>query len=381
MLLLHFFHLPISHCNLTLSELLDLWRDEYLVKSSLAVGTMNNYCSVIRTLQSMHVSAKPVRRITENDLQLLADQLSYGYKDENGEFHKGYQNARLNAFGAVLRKAFHYGVHDLKMLKTNPMDSVEFHKQRRERDLFVEKDKNKKRPTITRAQYTWIVDHLRERGNPAALTIQIAYYTGLRLGEVCGITWQDVDFSHHRLTVRRAVAVNRMLDNRMEFTSPKRDKTRQVVFGEELKQILLSERERQQRMIKHGVWYYQNYYYAEMENGQVRYPLISLCEEDAKKCKRNLKQVDLVCVKGDGAYLSRKTVANVCYRLRRYRGLENFHFHQLRHTYATNLMNVGAKPKEIQELLGHSDISTTMNVYTHADRRRLTRLVRKLDEI
>lgn len=175
--------------------------------------------------------------------------------------------------------------------------------------------------------------------------------------------------------------VNRINDSRMEFTSPKRDKTRQVIFGEELRQILLSEWEKQQRMIKLGVRNYQNYYYTELDNGQVRYPLISLGEDEVKKYGRNLMQVDLMCVKGDGTYLSRKTVSKVCYRLRRYRCLENFHFHQLRHTYATNLMNVGAKPKEIKELLGHSDISTTMNVYTHADRRRLTRLVRKLDEI
>lgn len=201
MLSLHSFHFPKSNRNLTLSELLDHWREDYLVKSSLAVGTINNYCSVIRTLQSMQVSAKPVRKITRIDLQLLVDQLSYGYEDEQGELHKGYQNTRLNAFGAVLRKAFHYGVHDLKLVKMNPMDSVEFHKQRREWDLFAEKDKNITKTTITHAQFVWIVDHLKKRDNPAVLAMEIAYYTGLRLGEVCGITWQDVDFKHRLLTV------------------------------------------------------------------------------------------------------------------------------------------------------------------------------------
>ena len=43
-----------------------------------------------------------------------------------------------------------------------------------------------------------------------------------------------------------------------------------------------------------------------------------------------------------------------------------FHFHTLRHTYTTNLLSNGAQPKDVQELLGHSDVSTTMNVYAHA---------------
>lgn len=43
------------------------------------------------------------------------------------------------------------------------------------------------------------------------------------------------------------------------------------------------------------------------------------------------------------------------------KGLEDFHFHTLRHTYTSNLLSGGAKPKDVQELLGHSDVSTTMN--------------------
>ena len=44
-------------------------------------------------------------------------------------------------------------------------------------------------------------------------------------------------------------------------------------------------------------------------------------------------------------------------------GLEDFHFHMLRHTYTSNLLSNGAAPKAMQELLGHADVSTTMNIY------------------
>ena len=49
-------------------------------------------------------------------------------------------------------------------------------------------------------------------------------------------------------------------------------------------------------------------------------------------------------------------------------GLEHFHFHLLRHTFTSNLLASGAPPKDVQELLGHSAGSTTMNIYAKATR-------------
>ena len=62
-------------------------------------------------------------------------------------------------------------------------------------------------------------------------------------------------------------------------------------------------------------------------------------------------------------------------------GLSHFHFHILRHTYTSNLIQNGAAPKEVQELLGHSDISITMNIYTHSNRRAKRTSVEILDDL
>ena len=48
-------------------------------------------------------------------------------------------------------------------------------------------------PTISYEQYLQLEDFLKKKDNPALLPIQIAYYTGLRIGEVCGLTWQDIN--------------------------------------------------------------------------------------------------------------------------------------------------------------------------------------------
>ena len=54
---------------------------------------------------------------------------------------------------------------------------------------------------------------------------------------------------------------------------------------------------------------------------------------------------------------------------------------RLRHTYASNLLANGAAPKDVQELLGHSDVSTTMNVYAHSTRDAKRKSVRLLDKV
>ena len=58
-----------------------------------------------------------------------------------------------------------------------------------------------------------------------------------------------------------------------------------------------------------------------------------------------------------------------------------FHFHQLRHTFTSNLLSNGATPKDVQELLGHADVSTTMNIYAHSTREAKRSSARLLDKV
>ena len=84
----------------------------------------------------------------------------------------------------------------------------------------------------------------------------------------------------------------------------------------------------------------------------------------------------------DGAYESPSTIGIMCKRAsKKVEGLEGFHFHQLRHTFTSNLLSNGAAPKDVQELLGHSDVSTTMNVYAHSTREAKRTSARLLDKV
>ena len=66
----------------------------------------------------------------------------------------------------------------------------------------------------------------------------------------------------------------------------------------------------------------------------------------------------------------------LCYEI-----MESFHFHQLRHTFTSNLLSYGAAPKDVQELLGHSDVTTTMNIYAHASKEAKRDAAKLLDKV
>ena len=90
----------------------------------------------------------------------------------------------------------------------------------------------------------------------------------------------------------------------------------------------------------------------------------------------------MVCVRPDGAFESPATVSSVCRRARKVMpDLGEFHFHLLKHTFTTNLLTNGAAPKDVQELLGHSDVGTTMNIYAHANRETKRSSARMLDQV
>lgn len=73
----------------------------------------------------------------------------------------------------------------------------------------------------------------------AMIPIQIAYFTGLRLGEVCGLTWQDINLEEQYLTVRRSIRYNGAR-HKTEIGPTKRKKVRIVDFGDTLTEMLPS---------------------------------------------------------------------------------------------------------------------------------------------
>jgi len=159
----------------------------------------------------------------------------------------------------------------------------------------------------------------------------IALVTGMRRGEVLALRWRNVDFDN--ATVRVVESLEQTKSG-LRFKAPKTEKTRAIA----LPAFAVDELRRRQ---------------AEQT------------EELALCGIRQVGQI-LVCGQPDGRPLQPRSLTHEFTRLvRRVADLPRVRFHDLRHSHATQMLLAGVNPKIAQERLGHSTITTTLDLYSH----------------
>ncbi len=367
--------------NLTVGDLLDLWVEEDLKPGTLSNGTVMAYHSTAERIKKHPIADRKLKSVTMEHLQAYVDHLCFGGANPDGTTAQPLSKGYLRQFAAVLQRAFKFAVFPKKLLSFNPMEYVVWRWQTEDSNLFAEEDDEEaSSEVITHEQYIKLTDYLKQKENPALLPIQIAYYTGLRIGEACALTWQDIDLENQCLTVRRSMRYNSKR-HKTEIGTTKRKKIRTVDFCDTLAALLRKAKtEQSKNSLKYGPLYSRNYYKEVREKNRVYYEVYSLPRTE--EVPEGYKELSMVCVRQDGAFESPATVSSVCRRARKVMpDLGEFHFHLLRHTFTTNLLTNGAAPKDVQELLGHSDVGTTMNIYAHANRETKRSSARMLDQV
>ena len=365
--------------NITLATLLDNWAEDELKPGSLSNGTVKYYLQTIKMIKKHPISKRNLSSITSEHLQSLIDLVSFGGKEGDMDTGKGYTKDYVNTFSAILSQAFKYAVFPKKYITFNPMQYVKRRKKKVDTDIFVEEQDSKTKP-LTRKQYETLIDYLKVHHPDSVLPVQISYLTGLRVGEVSGLTWQDINLEEQYLVVRRSISRN-TIRGKDEIGPTKRSKIRTVDFGDKLTKILTEAKKQQKRNEKELGKAYQQCYYKEVrEKNRIYYEYYSF--DGTQEIPENYKSIDFVCRFKEGNLIRPCTLGTTCKRIsNKIQELEGFHFHTLRHTFTTNLLRSGAMPKDVQEILGHSSVSTTMNIYAHADRESKRSSVRLLDKL
>ena len=367
--------------NVTVGDLLDMWVEEELKPGSLANGTVSLYQSTIERIKQHPIGERKLKTVTPDHLQAFFDLLAFGGKKPDGSEAKPLASNSIRPYSAVMQAAFRFAVFPKRLMTFNPMQYIKIRHKQETYELFNEDSEDGLTvPTISYEQFKALTDYLKKKDNPALLPIQIAYYTGLRIGEVCALTWQDIDLKEQTITVRRSMRYNGAR-HKTEVGTTKRSKIRTVDFCDTLVAILKAAKtEQHKNRFKYGELYSLNYYKQIQEKGRSYYEVYSL--QRSEEVPEDYKEIDFVCLRPDGCFESSSTVSIACRTAsKKIPGLEGFHFHQLRHTFTSNLLSNGAAPKDVQELLGHADVSTTMNIYAHSTREAKRSSARLLDKV
>jgi len=175
------------------------------------------------------------------------------------------------------------------------------------------------------------------------LGILICMYTGLRLGEVCALKWGDISLESGTLRVKRTIQRIRSAENR-------RDKgiRTQVIFDAPK---------------------------SRSSNRCIALP--GFLVEILKPFSRGGDCFVLTGV--TGSFLEPRTYQNHYKKLLKQARVEYVNFHALRHTFATNCVNLGFDPKTLSEILGHADVSVTLNTYVHPSLSRMKQYMERLN--
>ena len=176
--------------------------------------------------------------------------------------------------------------------------------------------------TITRVLEECRQDDLRR-------LIYFAVQTGLRAGELLGLTWSDIDWDHGQIRIRRS----RNSFEASGFAEPKARSRRSVAVSKGTLDVLREQRaaQNQQRLALGGRWAHH----------------------------------DLVFPRREGSPEDVNNLAKRWGALRDRLGLTGLRFHDLRHTSATLALEAGVHPKVVQERLGHTNIGITLDTYSH----------------
>lgn len=313
--------------EISVADYLDEWLE--LRKPELRPNSIRMYSQRIKLQIKPALGKYKLSAITAADIQRLINDL----------FAQGVSRETISGVKGVLTNALKYAVEPMGYLQHAPIDGVKL-PSRRVRPPVP--PRTRIREPITPADWMQIKELLS--GRSGYLAFVIGYHTGMRVGEVLGLSWEDIDFDSRTLHVRHQ---QQRLEKGIFITEPKFESVRKISMDDALISELVAEKQYQQRAALLDEQYPQYTYDA---SGK-----LSIGGEGTP--------FDPVCRQPNGAILRYDSVLHRVSHVRKTLNLPNFDFHTLRHTHATMLVSAGISPLLVQERLGHKNIQVTLGLY------------------
>ena len=301
--------------DMTFAEFCSVFLD--LVKITIATPTYSSYEGMLRRAIIPYFRKRGIllKNLGAKDIQLF-------YASEM----KRVSATTVIHYHALIHKALKYAVK-IDLIDVNPADNVERPKREHFEAGFYNSEEMGRLFEVS-------------RGTKLEIPILLGAFYGLRRSEVIGLKWNAIDFEQNTITIKHTVTscnINGRIEIVESDTTKTKSSLRTLPLVPFVKERLLALKDEQ--------------------------------EKNRQLCGRsyNKKYVDYVCVNEVGNLIKPNYVSEFFPKLLEKNGLRRIRFHDLRHSCASLMLANGVPMKQIQEWLGHSDFSTTANIYAHLD--------------
>lgn len=329
-----------KECNILYSEYLDYWMKKYFeinYKYSTAKKYKESFGNINRELGNYKLST-----ITSVSLNSFITDLVNKYNHSKSYFKNILK---------VIKGSFRDACNLYVFIKYNPALTLRLPK--------MEEEFNSKRHIYTQEEIDRIID--RFKGNATFVAAFLtSCYTGMRMGEVFALTWEDIDLENGIINVSHSI-YDKPKDSLGRWylgTTKTISGTRQIFIGKTLITALKNFKERQS-YLKELFGKNYKYYHLEIiknEGGKVIEKRIVLNKENEEK-------LNLFFTNNYGSFSGTDTTKYPFKIIHNELGIKKCRFYDLRGTYATKVLNNGTKINDVANLLGHRNVETTKNYY------------------
>ncbi len=303
----------IAPSKMTVSQWLDTWAEEYL--GSVKPLTVSSYKATIKTHLKPGLGAIKLEALAAHHIQKLYNALGTPKGDMEGLSPKTVKNVH-----GVLHKALQQAVSN-GYIRFNPSDAC-----------ILPRITKKELKPLDEEETRLFLDAIK--GHPFEILYSVTLFTGMREGEVLGLTWDCVDLAKGSVLISKQLQKEKKPKGMYYLAPLKNDKPRRVTLAPWVLQLLRKQKLKQTEEQQRGGEAWSNPY-------------------------------DFVFTNELGSHLIPWTVVRHFKEIVTSIGRPDARFHDLRHSYAVAAIRSGDDIKTVQGNLGHATASFTLDVYGH----------------
>ena len=335
--------IPFKECNISYTDYLDYWLENYC-KLNLKYNTIQAYKNIIKNHIIPKLGKYRLSTLTSVKLNSFITEIC-----EENDFAPAY----FKNIVKVLKGSFRDACNIYGFIKYNPA-----------RDLRLprfDKIQENIKHLYTQEEIDKILNRFKDNDTFTCVFLT-ACYTGMRTGEVCALTWNDIDLINGTINIKHNVYDKPKDDKGRWFLGSTKTKTgtRKIHISNTLMCALQNYKKKQDYLKKlYGDRYvYYHTEYAKNSSGKIK---------EMRIVKNNYNEkyesdIDLIFTKEDGTYTGTDITRSPFKIIRRELGIKS-RFYDLRGSYATKILKNGVEIRDVADILGHKNIETTENFY------------------